>query len=199
MAKKEYDALEPAPYLELLPEYGEIEVELASDKEHAVDKGLYYAAEGTIAVPITLTAEQYKALDGGAELERETDELTGEKKTLKQAATPEYGEYVFGDEAEGDYVMSTYNPDSGLYSFWANSADTRFKRVYQGVVYVLKGACEEYYGYFDMPRESIVESPGNYRVMDFNEEGPYGPQPYYGNILERDSKGYVKAIYFQGD
>ena len=128
-----------------------------------------------------------------------TDELTGEKKTLKKAETPEYGEYVFGDEAEGDYVMSTYNPDSGLYSFWANSADTRFKRVYQGVVYVLKGACEEYYGYFDMPRESMVESPGNYRVMDFNEEGPYGPQPYYGNILERDSKGYVKAIYFQGD
>ena len=199
MAKKEYDALEPAPYLELLPEYGEIEVELASDKEHAVDKGLYYAAEGTISVPITLTAEQYKALDGGAELELVTDELTGEKKTLKTAETPEYGEYVFGDEAEGDYVMSTYNPDSGLYSFWANSADTRFKRVYQGVVYVLKGACEEYYGYFDMPRESIVESPGNYRVMDFNEEGPYGPQPYYGNILERDSKGYVKAIYFQGD
>lgn len=39
---------------------GEIEVELASDKEHAVDKGLYYAAEGTISVPITLTAEQYK-------------------------------------------------------------------------------------------------------------------------------------------
>ena len=38
MAKKEYDALEPAPYLELLPEYGEIEVELASDKEHALIK-----------------------------------------------------------------------------------------------------------------------------------------------------------------
>ena len=36
--KKEYDALEPAPYLELLPEYGEIEVELASDKEHALIK-----------------------------------------------------------------------------------------------------------------------------------------------------------------
>lgn len=31
--QKEYDALEPAPYLELLPEYGEIEVNLASDKE----------------------------------------------------------------------------------------------------------------------------------------------------------------------
>ena len=84
--------------------------------------------------------------------------------------------------------MSTYNPDSGLYSFWANSADTRFKRVYQGVVYVLKGACEEYYGYFDMPRESIVESPGNYRVMDLMKKGHMVLSPIMETSLKRDSK-----------
>ena len=197
--KKEYASLEPAPYLELLPEYGEIEVSLASGKGQAADRGLYYVAEGTISIPITLTAEQHKALEGGAELELVTDELTGEKKTLKKSSAPEYGAYVFGDEAQGDYVMSAYHPDSGLYSLWANSADTRFKRVYQGSIYVLKGACEEYYRYFDKPRESSGESPGIYRLMDFNEEDPYGPQPYFGNILVRDSKGYVKALYFWGD
>lgn len=197
--KREYDALSPAPYLSLLPESGEILVTLASDREHTEDRGIYYKAEGTISVPITLTREQYRRLSDGEELVVSTDELTGEQKTLKKAIDQEYGEFVFGDEAEGDYVMSSYNPGTGLYSLWADSADTRFKRVYQGDVYVLKGACEEYYGYFNMKREELKESAGNYRVMDFDEQGPYGPQEYSGNVLVRDAKGYVKALYFWGD
>lgn len=197
--KREYDALSPAPYLSLLPESGEILVTLASDREHAEDKGIYYRAEGTISVPVTLTQEQYRRLLDGEELLVSTDELTGEQKTLKKAKEQEYGEFVFGDEAEGDYVMSSYNAETGLYSLWADSADTRFKRVYQGDIYVLKGACEEYYGYFNMKREELKESAGNYRVMDFDEQGPYGPQEYSGNVLVTDSKGYVKALYFWGD
>lgn len=197
--KKEYAALSPAPYLSLLPESGEILVTLASDSEHTEDKGIYYRAQGTISVPITLTQEQYRRLSDGDELVVSTDELTGEQKTLKKAKEQDYGEFVFGDEAEGDYVMSSYHPGTGLYSLWADSADTRFKRVYQGDVYVLKGACEEYYGYFNMKREELKESAGNYRVMDFDEQGPYGPQEYSGNILVRDAKGYVKALYFWGD
>lgn len=197
--KREYDALSPAPYLPLLPESGEILVTLASDREHAEDKGIYYRAEGTIAVPITLTQEQYQALADGGVLTVTTDELTGEQKTLKKAKEQGYGEFVFGDEAQGDYVMSSYHAGTGLYSLWADSADTRFKRVYQGDVYVLKGACEEYYGYFNMKREELKESAGNYRVMDFDEQGPYGPQEYSGNVLVTDSKGYVKALYFWGD
>lgn len=197
--KKEYAALSPAPYLSLLPESGEILVTLASDSEHTEDKGIYYRAQGTISVPITLTQEQYRRLLDGEELVVSTDELTGEQKTLKKAKEQDYGEFVFGDEAEGDYVMSSYHSGTGLYSLWADSADTRFKRVYQGDVYVLKGACEEYYGYFNMKREELKESAGNYRVMDFDEQGPYGPQEYSGNILVRDAKGYVKALYFWGD
>lgn len=197
--KKEYAALSPAPYLSLLPESGEILVTLASDSEHTEDKGIYYRAQGTISVPITLTQEQYRRLLDGEELVVSTDELTGEQKTLKKAKEQDYGEFVFGDEAEGDYVMSSYHSGTGLYSLWADSADTRFKRVYHGDVYVLKGACEEYYGYFNMKREELKESAGNYRVMDFDEQGPYGPQEYSGNILVRDAKGYVKALYFWGD
>lgn len=197
--KQEYDALSPAPYLSLLPTSGEILVTLAPDREHAEDKGIYYRAEGTISVPITLTQKQYRALLDGEELAVTTDELTGEQKTLKKSEEQEYGQFVFGDELEGDYVMSSYDSGTGLYSLWADSADTRFKRVYQGDIYVLKGACEEYYGYFNMKREELKESAGNYRVMDFEDQSPYGPQEYSGNVLVRDSKGYVKALYFWGD
>lgn len=33
--------------------------------------------------------------------------------------------------------------------------------------------------------------------LDFNEEaGEYGAEPYSGNDLVTDSKGYIKALYF---
>lgn len=195
---REYEALLPAPYLSLLPPDGEVMVNVSSAAEYVRDKGIYYIAQGTISVPITLTSEQYRALERGEEVTLVTDELTGEETILRKAASREYGEYVLGDEKDGDYVMSAYHPESGSYSLWANSADTRFKKVYQGDIYILKGACEEFYAHFDMPWEG-EEAPGNFRVMDFNETAADAPAPYMGNILVRDEKGYVKALYFWGD
>lgn len=86
--------------------------------------------------------------------------------------------------------MSTYNPDSGLYSFWANSADTRFKRVYQGVVYVLKGACEEYYGYFDMPRRVSLNHRGITGLWILMKKGHMVLSP----IMETSLKGIQKDM-----
>lgn len=195
-----YGELQPAPYLKLLPAYGEIYVNMASDAAHSEDRGIYYSAEGTISVPITFTPEQHEVLERGEAIELTVDELTGEKKTLTKAPENQsYGDYLLGEEAEGDYVMAAYQPDNGNFYLWADSADTRYKKVYEGEIFVLKGACEEYRGYFDMPRSERGEGPGTFREMDFNEGGAYGPEPYSGNRLVTDEKGYVKALYFFGD
>lgn len=202
--KAAIDALAPAPYLELLPKEGEISVSMYSDFEHAADRGIYYEAEGTISVPITITIEQQKEIEAGGSVELVVDELTGKTSVLKKSGKPDYGTYVFvdtpdGNEDYGDYVMAAYEPGSGIYRLWSDSDDTRFKRIYEGPIYVLKGACEEYFYYFDMPEKDRGEAEGSYRMMNFNEVNPYGPTPYNGNLLVTDPKGYVKALYFRGD
>lgn len=202
--KTAYDALPAAPYLELLPKKGEIYFNIYSDFEHAADRGIYYEAEGTIYVPITVTREQLKTVDAGDSVELVTDELTGKTSVLKKSQNPDYGMYVLTDKNDsgkesGDYVMASYEADIGTYRLWGDSDDTRFKRVYEGSIYVLKGACEEYFGYFDLPVKDREEMAGSYRVMDFNEVTPYGPSPYEGNEPVTDPKGYIKALYFHGD
>lgn len=202
--KAAYAALPEAPYRNLLPERGEILVELSSDSEHAGDRGIYYEAQGTISVPITITRAEYQALANGTELKPVSDELTGETVVLKKAENTQYGEYVMvdprnPDEDNGTYVNFTYDPYSQTFSMWANSADTVFKKAYEGNIFVLKGACEEYYNYFNLPDSARPQGAGAFRVMDFNEADPYGPSPYMGNILVTDDKGYVKALYYMGD
>ena len=49
----------------------------------------------------------------------------------------------------------------------------------EGNVFVLKGACEEYYNYFNLSERP--QGAGAFRVMEFNENDPYGPSPYMGN------------------
>lgn len=197
-AKAAYESLEPAPYLDLLPESGEILVTFSSEPENAEDKGLYYIAEGTVSVPVTLTAEEYQRLNDGESIELTVDGITGETDILHKSSNPSYGEYVFGDEQNGHYVFADYHPDTGLFTLWHNSADTDFKRVYQGDLYILKGAMEEYFGYFDLPAAGRSSMAGSYRGIDFEEDSE-DPAPYSGNILVRDSGGYIKALYFAGD
>ena len=101
------------------------------------------------------------------------------------------------DEASGTYVNFSYEPYSQTFSMWTDSVDTVFKTVYEGNVFVLKGACEEYYNYFNLSERP--QGAGAFRVMEFNENDPYGPSPYMGNQLVTDAKGYIKALYFMGD
>lgn len=199
-----YEALAPAPYVSLLPGRGEIYVEMDSDAGHTADRGIYYEAQGSIAVPITITMEQYEAVEEGQEVELSCDDITGETLALKKAKLAQYGDYVLvdpkdRDETAGRFVYLAFEPYARTFRMWENSEDTVFKRVYEGTIYVLKGACEEYVYYFNLPGGERGQGAGAYRVMDFNESGPYGPAPYQGNVLVTDSKGYMKALYFRGD
>ncbi len=196
--RQAYRALKPAPYADLLPEQGEVQVTLPSNPAEADDRGIYIAAKGSISVQISLSAEEYGRLEAGDSIEITVDELTGETAILKKSRNPQYGTYCLGDESLGNYVEASYNRLSGNWYLWGDSADTRFKRVYEGDVYVLKGATEEFYQYFDLPPGQRT-GPGNYRVMDFRETGAGEQMPYSGNILSADANGYIKALYYWGD
>lgn len=198
-AKASWEDLSPAPYLDLLPKSGETLVTIPSGPENAVDQGIYYVAQGTISVPVTLTPDQIERLEAGETVTLEINGLTGETETLKKSLSPSYGTYVFGDEAGGNYVMASYHPETGLFTLWHDSDDTNFKPVYEGELYILKGAMEEYYGYFDLPPTKQDRPGGGYRYIDFEIPDPDGYSPYSGNILVHDSKGYIKALYFMGD
>lgn len=200
--KAAYEALAPMPYLSLLPEHMEISVSLYSDSEHTTDKGIFYEAEGTISVPVIITPLQYETvMKSFGEAEICVNELTGETAMMKISDDAGFGDcMLFYDSNDtGDYYYLSYEPYSGVYTLWANSADTFFKPVYEGKISVLKGAEEEWYQYFSLPVNERSSESGAWRKMTFDVNDPYGPLPYDGNVPAFDAKGYLKALYFYGD
>ena len=65
------------------------------------------------------------------------------------------------------------------------------KPVYEGPVYVWKGAEAEWFQYFDMPGPQ-GRSEGQRITFD-------GDAVYSGNAPDFDEKGYLRALYFYGD
>lgn len=199
--QKAYEELEAAPYLDLLPKHGEFSVTMESDPSHAVDEGICYRARGTISVPVPITPEQYEALENGQEVTIAMDASSKETAVLQKQPDIFYKLTPVGAEDENlwEQVIISYDPFLNLYSMSRNSADTIFMEVYEGDIFVLKGATEEYYRYFDMAggRE---ESAGSFRVIDFEEiAGADETMPYSGNMPVFDSKGYLKALNYWGD
>lgn len=197
------------PYLSLLPDKGEVFVRIDSTSEMTRDCGIYYKAQGVIGLPLTFTPRQKRELETGNALEIDVSDLMdpfeqwaeGSGTWLKKAENSQYGEYVLlhtpdENEENGFYVEALYSSDTGVYKLWHNSGDTLFQKVYEGDIYVLKGASEKYYRYFDLPQTSQNESAGKFRIMDFNEPDD---TPYTGNQIVVNDKGYLKALYFYGD
>lgn len=118
---------------------------------------------------------------------------------------PDYGDCVLYDtdnsSEEGMSYFLAYEPHLGHYSLWHNSADTIFKDVYSGKIYVMKGAEEEYGNYFPLQKNSDDEnSPaGGWRHMDFDEENVSMTSAYSGNATEFNEKGYLLGLYYWGD
>ena len=83
---------------------------------------------------------------------------------------------------------------------WVDSDDTIFNTVYEGDIYVLKGASTEYFHNFEHYEYPLSEQPFVYQIMDFDEEPTdFGMNYYYGNYPVFDENGYLKALYFYGD
>lgn len=207
--KKIYDGLLTAPYASLLTAHTEMGVSLYSDIQHRADKGIYYEAEGTIYTPVILSPKQYEAVMKEGKEERIcVNELTKETAAVRRTDNSDYGDcmlfYDSGTESgktSGEdtphYYFLSYEPYSGNYTLWANSADTLFKNIYKGTVYVLKGAEHEWYQYFSIPDKEYLES--GERVMRFDDITNQGAAGYGGGQPVFDEKGYLKAIYYYGD
>lgn len=201
--REEYEKLADVPYLSLLSEFRHMEtsVTVTSDAEHTVDRGVYYEAEGNIGFPVIVTKEQHDAVvKDGKETEVCVNELTKEMAVMRLPETPDYGDcsLVYDSGDIFSYCFS-YEPYSGCYTLWANSDDTLFKMVYEGKIFVLKGAEEEWYYNFYVPNDEHPTGVGAWRKMTFDEPEVNEPMPYSGNWPAFDEKGYVKALVYRGD
>lgn len=194
--KKAYEGLADAPYLELLPKKGEVAVSLHKDEGNAKDMGIYYEVQGSISLPVVLTQDEYRMLHQGEKLEIVMDELTGETAELSKGDGLQSGYTISQADyrLEGDLV---YDEELGGYRLWEGSDDTIFRKVYEGNIYVLKGAIDGYMGYFEMSEDEIPEGTSEYGEMTFT--GDDSEETYWANRPAWDKKGYLKAMFFYGD
>ena len=180
----------------------EIWVELSPRPEDFEDRGLYYAVHGSISLPVSVSPEEYETVmkeQGTAEIV--VNELTGETAVMEAVDSTDYQygdcRLYFDGEEEPDHFFISYEPYSGTYELWHNSADTLFKPVYEGNIYVFKGAQEEYVNYFPLiPSDDRKGSPGVLRDIS-PEKGQ--DTPFSGNLPAFDNNGYLRGLYYAGD
>lgn len=197
--RKAYGTLPDMPYRELLTTDSELLVRFSANPKDAEDRGICYLAQGSLSLPVTLKPQEYEAVKkDGKSVEICINEITGETETIQDTDNPDYGDCLLGDT---HYFLS-YNAMTGLYELWQNSADTLFKPVYEGEIAVLKGAEEEWYGYFDLMKDESGKSvPGAFRPIRYDQaaEDSSDYTDYCGNQPVFDEKGYLKALYIFGD
>ncbi|HJA71343.1 MAG TPA: DUF4454 domain-containing protein [Candidatus Lachnoclostridium stercoravium] len=190
-----YETLTEAPYLSLLDWKGEILVELFSNPGLAKDMGIYYESQGRISLPVTVTPADYETvMKESGEAEICINDQTGQTALMKYSDNYKKGDCMLLYEQEGEMVTSyfflSYSADANLYTLWRDSADTFFKPAYEGTIFVLKGATEEFlYG-------AIFSEEDAGREMTFDDPDIFS---YMGNSPVFDEKGYLKALYYIGD
>lgn len=205
--KETWEGLPETPYQSLLPDSGEIWVTFLADAEKAEDRGIYYEVPGEIALPVTMTGEEYEqVMEQGKTVILTLDALNGKQAVAARSDNPNYGDCMLTALEEGeagngepDYYFLSYELDKGSYSLWHSSADTLFCPVYEGPVCVLKGAEEEYGNYFTMDGNRSAQVPGVFRRIRYEAEDAGNTSDYFGNKPVFDEKGYLKALYYFGD
>lgn len=206
--KDEYEMRSQTPYYQKIKDSmagnslprSEILVEISADPEDFEDHGVFYTAPGRISLPVTVSPADYEAvMKNRQEAEITVNGLTGETAVMRISDNIDFGEcrLYYEGEDEPDYYFITYEPYSGNYHLWQNSADTLFQPVYEGDIFILKGAQEEYVNYFPIPLSSHPEGP--YALRNISPEGEFSGDYYGGNYPVFDSRGYLKALYYAGD
>lgn len=199
----EWDRLPAAPYLSCLNQYDE--TGLSADLTKAKDMGVYYSAPGSISIPASITQEQLSVVQNGGEIDVVLNELTGETQRLLLDPNAEddtyYGYLLYDQETPPEYGCETgITPDfnNGTYTLWQTSADTVMKTVYEGDIYILKGAVTGAYTSLGeaskYQTEIRVDSAGA-----GDDSSASTASDVAGNRLSYNSRGYFTAIYFLGD
>ena len=187
---KESVAREPIRHLELLSDFKNKDLKFYDTDSTSND--IYIEWNDT---------EYYTVMKEGGEADIVINELTGETAVMEAVDSTDYQygdcRLYFDGEEEPDHFFISYEPYSGTYELWHNSADTLFKPVYEGNIYVFKGAQEEYINYFPLiPSDDRKGSPGVLRDIS-PEEGQ--DTPFCGNLPAFDNNGYLRGLYFAGD
>ncbi len=176
-----------APYLPLLSLNEETGLE--ADLGQAEDCGAYYRVPGRLSLPVTLTREQWEHVRAGGTEEICVDELTGETMLLECDSRGCWQLYPEGEQpADGidSDIGCRYNWATGLYQLWQASDDTVMKPVYEGDLYLLKGAV--WGGMVNLAAASELQ-----------EEITPQSGTVYGNCLYHNGRGYFTAVYALGD
>ena len=191
-----------APYLPLLGAHGE--TGLYADLSTARDMGAYYIVQGSISIPASITARQRELLDDGSEVLVVLNELTGEYRTLAPDPGAEGQETAYGyllyeedgyPDGWGCETGLSLNHGTGNYELWQTSADTVMKTIYEGDIYILKGAVQGAYTSVSMAsrdQKEILPADGEQamdRIWDV----------LAGNCLCYNSRGHFTAVYSLGD
>ena len=200
----EWNRLPPAPYLSYL--HTGRETGLSADLTKAKDMGVYYIAPGTVSVPASITQEQFSAVQNGGETEVLLNALTGESQLLSldsNAVGSNAYSYLLYDKgtapsSNGNGAGIIADLENGTYTLWQTSEDTVMKTVYEGDIYILKGAVAGDYSSLSESAESqkeicvdTAESRGGTEEL--------ARRSVLGNELFYNSKGYFTAVYFLGD
>lgn len=196
--RAEYETLQDAPYLSWLGLFSETAVE--ADMSRAKDMGVYYVAPGEIGIPLTITEDQLFALKDGAKLEIVVNDLTGETKMLKKnpmvAPSPNsFWFYEKGTEPDqySDVANAYQDEKTGLYILWHMSDDTIMKTVYEGDIYILKGAVTG--AHLSLELASFDQR----EVVPVERDAESWERMAWGNYLYHDGRGYFSGIYYLGD
>ena len=200
----EWDRLPVAPYLSYL--HPGQETGLSADLTKAKDMGAYYSAPGSISLPASITQEQFSLVQNGGEAEVVLNALTGESQMLSldpdAGANDSYG-YLMYDKgtapsSRGNETGIIADLENGTYTLWQTSADTVMKTVYEGDIYILKGAVTGAY-------TSLSEASKNQKEIYVGEpteedgEDTSAEHSVFGNELYYNGKGYFTAVYYLGD
>ena len=196
--RAEFDALPEAPYLSLLDQFEETGIHV--DMREARDMGCYYAVQGEIRVPVTFTQEQIDALEEGESLEAGVNEWNGQTMMLRKLSDSEPGQlrywyYEKGTEPD-EYTMdanASLDLKNGLYTLWYMSDDTIMKTVYEGDIFILKGATRG-----DYP--GLIAASKDQRELKIPEsEEDIWNKEVWSNRIRHDGRGYITAVYYLGD
>ncbi|WP_039890897.1 DUF4454 domain-containing protein, partial [Hungatella hathewayi] len=98
----------------------------------------------------------------------------------------------------GNEAAITADLENGTYTLWEDSDDTIMKTVYEGNIYILKGAVTGTYTNLAEASKTQKKIYAGEPVEEGKEEAS-AEYTVYGNDLYYNEKGYFTAFYYLGD
>lgn len=193
-----------APYLSYLTE--DRETGLSLDLSDSTDLGAYYVIHGRIMHPVTVSQKELDIVKSGGTTEVIVNDLTKEAEVFQLNTRPEksrYSRYLLykadtsPDETGGE-VSIRPNYQTGLYELWQDSDDTIMKVVYEGDIFVMKGAVTgSHVAITEASRDQKEIIPDDQNVL--REIPGVLDHNLYGNCLRHNGRGIITAVYYLGD